>query len=179
VDSLDLRDLNVGMPAPRFELLDLGGKTHSLGDARGRVVVLNFWSAECPWAERADGLLEQSIPGWGPAVEVWWIASNANETQDQLREAAEARGAAPVLLDPDHQVADLYGAATTPHLFVVDADGVLRYRGAPDDVNWARKEATQNYIDDAVVAALQGEMPALPTTSGYGCSIVRFNPDSE
>jgi peroxiredoxin len=175
MDALSLKDLPVGGAAPDFELRDLAGTLHRLADARGSVVVLNFWSAECPWSERTDGLLASGMGSWGPQVVVWWLASNANETPEQMRTVAEARGLRPVLLDSDHAVADRYGAATTPHLFVVDAAGVLRYRGAPDDITWRQTEATEDYIDAAVAAALGGRSPDPASTPAYGCSLVRFS----
>jgi peroxiredoxin len=174
MDSLSLTELNVGSHAPDFELNDLAGRPHRLSRLSGSVVVLNFWSAECPWAERGDRLLAGASPGWGPGVVVWRVASNANETPEQLQAAADGRGLEPVLLDLDQAVADLYGAATTPHLYVIDSEGVLRYRGAPDDVNWERKHPTRDYVDAAVRAALEGRSPDPATTPAFGCSLVRF-----
>ena len=95
-----------------------------------RVAVLVFWSAECPWSERADETLHEYMQAWGAAVAWWSIASNANETPEDVRQTAAARQVPVLLLDRDQAVADLYGAQTTPHFFVVDADGKLRYQGA-------------------------------------------------
>jgi hypothetical protein len=78
-----------------------------------------------------------------------------------------------VLLDEDHAVADLYGAATTPHFFVVDAEGVLRYAGALDDVTFRQKTPTRQFLAEAVAALLEGRLPDPAQTPGYGCAIVR------
>ena len=103
-----------------FSLPDLEGTPHALSDYRGRVVVVNFWSAECPWAERADTQLKQWLAGWGDRVVLLTVASNVNETLELIAEAARQRGLAPVLLDSGCRVADAWGAQTTPHVFVVD-----------------------------------------------------------
>jgi hypothetical protein len=170
--------LAVGTPAPDFELTDLAGRLWKLGQARGAVLVLNFWSAECPWAGRGDDLLTGLSAKWGDDVLVWWIASNANETVDLLSEVSATRGIGPVLLDPDQAVADAYGAVTTPHLYILDGEGVLRYRGAPDDVSWAQKQASRDYLTPAVAAARQGRSPDPASTPAFGCSLVRFKPEA-
>jgi peroxiredoxin len=167
----------VGSPAPDFALRDLDGGVHRLADARGRVRVLVFWSAECPHSERADQILASLRPGWGRRVVVWWVASNANEEAERLRAAARHVQAEPVLVDADQSVADLYGALTTPHVFVLDAAGVLRYAGAPDDVAFRQPAPTRHYLADAVQALLDGRNPDPDSTSPFGCALVRaFGP---
>ncbi len=178
MDTLELSDLTIGTPAPDFELQDLDGRTHRLSERRGSVVILNFWSAECPWAERGDRLLAACREEWGAEIHVWWIDANANETPELMRSVADARRIGPVLIDPAHTVADLYGAATTPHFYVVDGGGVLRYRGAPDDVHWAQKQRSKDYLGPAVTAALAERTPDPSSTPAFGCSLVRFPPES-
>ena len=167
----------VGSPAPDFALRDLDGGVHRLADARGRVRVLVFWSAECPHSERADQILASLRPGWGRRVVVWWVASNANEGAERLRAAARHVQAEPVLVDADQSVADLYGALTTPHVFVLDAAGVLRYAGAADDVAFRQPTPTRHYLANAVQALLDGRNPDPDSTSPFGCALVRaFGP---
>ena len=167
----------VGSPAPDFALRDLDGGVHRLADARGRVRVLIFWSAECPHSERADQILSSLRLGWGRRVVVWWVASNANEEAERLRAAARHVQAEPVLVDADQSVADLYGALTTPHVFVLDAAGVLRYAGAADDVAFRQPAPTRHYLADAVQALLDGRNPDPDSTSPFGCALVRaFGP---
>jgi peroxiredoxin len=165
-----------GQPAPDFELPDLDGQLHRLGALRGRVVVLNFWSAECPWAERADQMLEAYRRKWGDAVVVWQIASNINESAEMLAEIARQRELPVVLHDSRHEVADQYGAQTTPHLFVIDGRGVLRYQGALDDTSFRQREARRFYLRQAVEAVLEGQDPDPAQTAPYGCTIVRAIP---
>jgi hypothetical protein len=90
-----------------------------------------------------------------------------------VAESAKARSIPTVLIDAEHVVADQYGAMTTPHVFVLDRDGILRYRGAVDDVTFRRREASQLFLREAVEALLKGKIPELSETPSYGCAIVR------
>ena len=159
--------------APDFTLRDLEGTPHALSKYRGRVVVVNFWSAECPWAERADSQLKQWLGGWGGRVVLLTVASNVNETQELIAEVARQRGLAPVLLDSGCRVADAWDAQTTPHVFVVDESGILRYQGALDDVTFRQREPKRFYVKEAVDALLAGRLPEVASTPAYGCTIVR------
>ena len=165
--------MKLNQPAPDFSLPDLSGQTHRLSEYRGRIVILNFWSADCPFAERVDLELAACLQEWGERVALLTIAANANESQAQVAAAARARGLEPVLLGSMSEVPDAYEAQTTPHLFVVDADGVLRYRGAFDDVTFRQRAATRSYLKDAVEALLAGRSPDPEETAPYGCTIVR------
>jgi peroxiredoxin len=169
MDSL----IQINHPAPDFELPDLTGVPYRLVGAQGQLLVLNFWSAECPWAQRGDEILAVLKLAWGDQIELWAIASNANETDEQLAFAAGVREPGLVLRDAEQVVADLYGAVTTPHFFVIDEKGVLRYCGAPDDISFRHREPTRHYLNDAVEALLNGNEPEPAETAGYGCTIVR------
>lgn len=161
-------------PAPNFTLLDLDGEPHSLQDYRGELVVVNFWSAECPHAARVDQELLTYIKDWGESVKLISIASNANEPPDFVQRVATERGLPLVLPDPGHEVADLYNAVTTPHLFIINGEGILRYQGAFDDVNFRQRTPTQFYLRQAVKAVLAGRSPEPAQTLSYGCTIVRY-----
>jgi peroxiredoxin len=165
--------VKLNQPAPDFELTDLQGKSHHLCDYRGKIVIINFWSAECPHSARADSLLLKLLVKWNGEVELLSIASNRNESARMVEEAARARGLSKVLIDPQHIVADQYEALTTPHVFVLDREGLLRYRGSVDDVTFRRREATQFFLKEAVEALLKGKIPELGETPPYGCTIVR------
>jgi peroxiredoxin len=162
--------------APLFSLPGLDGVSYSLVEQRGHVVVLNFWSAECPHAERVDRELAAVSPGWGERVALWTIAANANEPVPLLRQVGARRGIAPLLHDAAGEVADLYGAQTTPHFFVVDVGGILRYQGAFDDVTFRQRTPSRFYLRQAVEAVLSGRRPEPEQTAPYGCAIVRFSP---
>ena len=167
--------LTLNQPAPDFSLLDLDGSLHTLRDYWGRIVVLNFWSAECPHAVRTDAQLTAHLKSWGSHVMLISVASNANEPPERLEQVASQRGLGLILLDEGSAVADLYEAVTTPHLFVIDEKGILRYQGAFDDVNFRQRAPTSHYLHDAVEAILAGGMPDPAETLAYGCAIVRFD----
>jgi peroxiredoxin len=166
----------VGHPAPPFRLPDLDGRWHALEDYRGCVTIVNFWSAECHWSERADLLLLPHLPAWGEDVALLPVASNANEPPGLLRQVSQARGLPILLHDADLAVADLYGATITPQLFVIDRLGVLRYQGAFDDKTFRRKEPTRDYALAAVEAVLAGRAPEPAKTDPYGCVLLRDAP---
>ena len=90
-----------------------------------------------------------------------------------LAEAAELRHIPKLLIDPEHVVADLYEAVTTPHAFLIDREGTLRYRGAVDNITFRRRQATLFFLRDAVECLLHGRLPQLSETPAYGCTIVR------
>ena len=165
--------MQINQPAPEFTLPDLYGKKHSLREYRGRIVIVNFWSCECPHSERADQLIINSLAKWNGQVELVSIASNQNESARSVEKAARARNLPTVLIDAGHIVADLYKAVTTPHVFVVDGEGILCYRGAVDDVTFRRRKATRFFLDEAVGSLLEGHLPPLTEASAYGCTIVR------
>ena len=159
--------------APDFELPDLQGIPYSLSDFREKIVIVNFWSAECPHSERTDRYLLPLLENWDGEVVLLPIASNRNESVQMVAQAAEARGVPQVLIDSEHIVADLYGALTTPHVFVLDREGILRYRGAVDDITFRHREATRFFLRDAVQALLDRQLPPLREAPAYGCTIVR------
>lgn len=163
----------IGQPAPDFRLRELDGREHLLSEYRGRIVILNFWSCECPHSERADRSILEKMEAWGGAVFLLSIASNRNESLEALRIATVVRLLPLVLLDAEQQVADLYGAQTTPHLFVIDKPGFLRYRGALDDLTFRHRIPTRSYLVEAVEALLAGRLPPLSESPAYGCAIVR------
>ena len=168
--------LQIDQKAPDFNLLDLDGNSHSLSKYQGKIVILNFWSAECPWSQRSDEQIIDFLPDWDSGVQYLPIASNANESREQIGSIANNRQLPLMLLDPDHQVADLYGAITTPHLYVIDAGAILRYQGAFNDVTFRQPEPTINYLYLAVEALRKSSIPDPAETSSYGCTIVRALP---
>jgi peroxiredoxin len=164
-----------GQPAPGWTLPDLDGGQASLDDFHGRLLIMNFWSAECPWSRRADAELAVLMKTWGEKVALATMACNANETPDLIRETAQERGLPLVLTDPTSAVADRYGVAATPHLFVIDGQGLLRYQGALDDATF-RQRPTRPYLRLAVEALLDGRSPDPAETPAYGCALVRYIP---
>jgi len=166
--------LVVGQPAPDFKLLDLQGEVHSLSGYHGRLVIVYFWSAECPSAARGDAQMAEWLPAMGNQVVVLPIASNANEEPELLARVAFERSLPFVLRDAGQRVADTYRAATTPHFFVITPKASLGYQGALDNVTFRQRTPTRFYLRDAVQALLSGKTPDPSETQPYGCTIVRF-----
>ena len=165
--------MQLNQPAPDFELPDLQGISHQLSDYLGKIVIINFWSAECPHSERTDRSTMACLVQWGEDVVMLSIAANRNESIQMLEEAAKTRRLPTVLIDAEHVVADVYEAQTTPHVFVVDREGIFRYRGAVDDVTFRHRKATRFFLKEAVEALLDGRLPKLTEMPAYGCTIVR------
>ena len=166
-------NMQVNQPAPDFELPDLDGKLHRLSDQHGKIVIVNFWSCECPHSERTDRSTMACLVQWGAGVVMLSIAANRSESIASVAEAVNARRLPRVVLDAEHVVADLYEAVSTPHVFVVDRDGILRYRGAVDDATFRQRQVTRFFLEEAVEALLEGHLPTLTETPAYGCAIVR------
>ena len=165
--------MQLNQPAPDFELPDLQGKLHRLSDHRGRIVIINFWSAECPHSERTDSSTMACLAKWGEGVVMLPIAANRSESAQVVEEAAKTRRLPTVLMDAEQVVTDRYEAVATPHVFVIDREGILRYRGAVDDVRFRKPGATRFYLEEVVAALLDGRDPPLQETLAYGCAIVR------
>ena len=165
--------MEINQPAPDFELPDPEGRLHRLSDQRGRIVIVNFWSCECPHSERMDRALLSMLAQWRADVALLTIAANRSENVEAVKTAAAERRLPGVLLDADCAVADLYEAQTTPHVYVIDRDGILRYRGAPDDVTFRNRIASRSFLNEAVASLLDGHLPVQAESPAYGCTIVR------
>lgn len=165
-----------GQPAPDFQLKAPDGSSYRLCNFEGRILVLNFWSAECAASERVDKLLAPMLQRWGQRVALVCVASNTNETIAELASTAAQRSLPLVLIDEQHHTADLFAAQTTPHFFVIDPQGIVRYQGAFDDVTFRNRTPSQNFVEEAVEALLAGKLPKVTSTHSYGCAIVRFFP---
>ncbi|MEK6222173.1 MAG: redoxin domain-containing protein, partial [Chloroflexota bacterium] len=153
------RKLIIGEPAPNFTLHDLQGQSHQLQDYQENIVVLNFWSATCQWAERADKEIIPMLADWGNEVVYLSIASNANEPYKQLSEVSQARKIPLVLHDANQEIAKLYHAEYTPEIFILDHKGLLQYQGAFDDVTFRNREPSVNYLQEALASVRAGRTP--------------------
>ena len=171
--------IELGQEIPEIRSADLHGEMRSSQEARGKVLVLIFWSAECPWSERADEYISSWREEWGERVVVWMIASNSNETPADMLKVAQDRKLGTVLLDDALSLADQFGALTTPHCYLIDPEGVLRYRGAIDDVTFRQREPTRFFLKEAVDALLFEGVIDPVETPGYGCTIVRIKPEGD
>ena len=165
--------MEINHPAPDFELYDFEGRLHRLSAYRGRIVIVNFWSCECPHSERTDKAIMTVLVQWRDNVVLLSIASNRNENAEALKNVADARHLSTVLIDAQCFVANMFEAQTTPHVYVIDREGILRYRGAIDDVTFRRRMPSRFFLDEAVESLLEGHLPTLTDSPAYGCTIVR------
>ena len=110
---------------------------------------------------------------WGTDVAMLSIAANRSESTQTITKAANTRRLPTVLMDAEHVVTKLYEAQTTPHVFVVDRDGILRYRGAVDDVTFRQRMAKRFYLEEAIEALRAVRMVESTEMPAYGCTIVR------
>ncbi len=176
VAALAADTAQVGKPAPAFTLKDEAGKEHSLSQYKGKVVVLEWTNPGCPFVQRhytAD-TMQKTFTGLN-AQKVVWLAvdSTASNTPDKSAAWKKTEGFAyPVLQDAAGTVGKAYGARTTPHMYVIDEQGVVRYAGAiDDDPRGNKKEGTTNHVKAAVDALLSGKPVPAATTEPYGCSV--------
>jgi peroxiredoxin len=174
----------VGQAAPEFTLVDSNGNEHSLSDFRGQFVVLEWLNHDCPFVRKfynAGKMQELQEYYTGKGV-VWLsiISSREGEqghmTPAQINQANADKNvfATAVLIDEPGTVGRMYDARTTPHMFVINPDGVLLYDGAIDNkptANPADIEGAENYVVAALNAAMNGEAVAVSTTRPYGCSV--------
>jgi len=161
-------------PAPDFSLVDLSGRLHRLKEYRGQTVLLCFWSAACPWSERADREIGKWPVELASAAVVLRLAMNADESIDVVRWEAAERSRGIVLLDSDRTVTEAYGVQLTPEFFLVDREGVLRYHGAFDDATFRQPAPTRPYLENALRALRAGANPDPAETFAYGCAVVRW-----
>ncbi len=166
---------SLGKPAPHFQVVDVTGESVALSDLAGKYVVLEWWNHGCPFVQAlyGDGKMQAQQNLWtGRDVQWLVVCSSAPGKQghvtpeEAIRLQAEAGGVPTrILLDPQGVLGGLYGARTTPHMFVIDPQGVLIYAGAIDD------RASKNYVEQALNEAFEGRPVSEPLTVPYGCSV--------
>ncbi len=165
----------VGQPAPDFTLKDESGVQRSLGDYRGKVVVLEWTNPECPFVQRhyADKTMQKTLAAYAGKHVEWVVvdSSYANTPEKSSAWKRQQGFSPPVLQDQSGTVGHAYGAKTTPHMFVVDAQGVLRYAGAIDDDPHGRNASAVNYVRQAVDALQSGRPVPVTSSPPYGCTV--------
>lgn len=176
--------VSVGTTAPDFAGTDSYGEVHTLSDYRGQVVILEWTNHDCPYVEKHYGTdnMQALQREATEAGHVWFsVISSAPGLQGYVEpgranELTAERGAAPtsVLLDPSGQIGRLYGAQTTPHMYVIDRDGMLAFMGGIDDrptARWSDVEGATNYVRLALADLAAGQPVGTPVARAYGCSV--------
>jgi len=179
-DEAPTAGARIGAPAPDFTLTDLAGETHRLSDYRGKTVIMEWFNPGCPYVRYAHGegplkeLAKQTV-----SDDTVWLAINSGAPGKQGHGAETNRQAAaqwgmehPLLLDESGEVGKQYDAQTTPHMYIVDPSGVLRYNGALDNAPLGKASGTPvNYVEQALADLRAGREVKVPTSRPYGCSV--------
>lgn len=174
--------LEIGQPAPPFNLPGVDGKNHSLDEFRGEIkaLVVAFWCNHCPYVIKSEDRMID-IANKYSSRGVGFVAISANDVvnypQDSLEKMIQRSKAKGYpfyyLYNDDQEVARAYGAQVTPHIFVFDAEMKLRYCGAIDDNIENVKQAKVKYLEDALDAILAGKPGSIrnPKSRAVGCSV--------
>jgi peroxiredoxin len=165
-----------GDRAPQFALQDQDGKTVNLADARGKIIVLEWFNSECPFVQRhyREKTMNTLADKYSSKDVVWYaINSTSGKTQADNKSIAGEWGINhPVLSDPDGAVGQAYGAKSTPHMFIIDKDGKIAYAGGIDnDPDGDKGDKRVNYVEKALDELLAGKAVSEPQTKQYGCSV--------
>lgn len=173
-----------GTPAPNFTATDAKGRQHILSAYRGKTVILEWTNHECPYTVKhyATGNMQSLQRAATHSGAVWLtVVSSRPGTQghvtaveaDGLTDSRKAHPTA-VVLDPKGNLGRLYGARTTPHMYIIDPAGMLVYMGGIDDqpsASQASVKVARNYVREALEAMAAGRPIALASTRPYGCSV--------
>jgi peroxiredoxin len=174
--------VEIGKPAPDFTLQDLDGKSVQLSQMKGKTVVLEWFNPGCPFvkANHTKGSLKGMAKRFSDKGIVW-LAINSGAPGKQGHGAdvnKEAKGTwgmeYPILLDEKGDVGRMYGAKTTPHMYIIDPQGVLVYMGAIDNTQGGEPEKEDkivNYVDTALGELAAGKPITTKTSEPYGCSV--------
>ena len=178
----ELSSAALGKPAPDFSLKSLDGEMIQLSKYRGKTVVVEWFNPDCPFVKRnhQEGPLKDMAARTAASGVVWLAINSAApgkqghgaETNGRGRDAYGMKY--PILFDEDGAVGRRYGAERTPHMYVIDAQGTLVYKGAIDnapDGDPTEGDKVVNYVEAALSDLAAGRPVAKPETKSYGCSV--------
>jgi len=174
--------LEPGDKAPGFTLTDTEGAQHNLQTYLddGRTVVLEWFNPDCPFIKKHHAkhrTMNETFAAVKDAGVVWLavnsgaVGNQGNGLERNQKAVKEYEMPFPVLIDESGEVGRAYGAKTTPHMFIITADGVVAYNGAIDDDRSADKLGETNYVAVALGEINSGKVVSTPATQPYGCSV--------
>jgi len=181
--SAALAAAEVGKAAPDFAATDINGETHKLSDYSGKIVVLESYNLDCPYCRNhyRSGAMQELQHDLTAKDVVWLIVNSvspqfpSHRTSDAAKKewASQKIAATAWLDDSSGKVGKAYGMRTTPHLFVIDQQGVLAYQGAIDDrpASDGDPRTARNYVRETVQKLQTGEKLAVSQTKPYGCGV--------
>jgi peroxiredoxin len=171
-------------PAPEFTLTDTNGKTHSLADFKGKYVVLEWVNFGCPFVKKHynSGNMQKLQKTYTDKDIVWLSICSSGEGKqgfmepDEINEELEERNAAMTayLVDASGKVGKMYGARTTPHMYIINPKGVLVYAGGIDDIASTDTDdigKAKNYISANLDLLLEGKGMDTQVSKPYGCGV--------
>jgi hypothetical protein len=176
--------VKVGDAGPDFTGTDSHGQPHKLSDYRGKFVVLEWHNNGCPFTKKhyESGNMQRLQKEWTGKGVIWFTVISsapgeqgyvtANQENDYMQKMHAAPTAA--LLDPKGEIGHLYGAKTTPDMFIINPQGQLIYAGAIDDkptTDESDINGAKNYVSAALQEAMAGQAVAVANTRPYGCSV--------
>lgn len=167
----------VGEKAPAFSLTDTDGKTVALADLtkEKKIVVVEWFNPECPYVKKHYENGNNTMTDTAKAFKeknVVWVRIATNISKDDLTKAKKDwKLDGQILQDTDGKVAASYGSKNTPTMFIINADGVLAYRGAIDDNNGPDAPGKTNYVKNALEQVIKGETVTTAETKAYGCRV--------
>lgn len=176
---------SIGQSAPDFTATGaLSGKSVTLSSYKGQIVVLEWTNPDCPFVRKHYGSNNmQTLEQYARDKNVVWLSINSGAAgREGSMDAAQAKAkttethavVSDYILDADGKIGNLYGAKTTPHMFVIDKNGMLVYMGAIDDkptANPADIASAHNYVRDAIDSTIAGKPVEVSSTQSYGCSV--------
>ena len=188
--STEFIEMAIGDKAPLtdFKMTNIDGQDWSLVDIAGDGGTLVIFTCNtCPFVVGREGKSEgwegryNDVIGFARERGIGAVLVNSNEAKrkgdDSLAEmkqhALEAGYIAPYVVDEGHKLADAFGARTTPHVYLFDADFRLVYRGSIDDSVNSAAEVTETYLEDAIEKMKAGKKAKPAITKAIGCSIKR------
>lgn len=179
--------VKVGEKAPDFKVKDTDGKEHTLSQytKEGKIVVLEWFNSGCPFVVKHHETFK-TMKETSEAFKdknVVWIAVNSGapgkqgaglELNQQIKKKWDITY--PILLDEAGTVGRAYGAKTTPHMYIIDKEGILRYAGAIDNDNSPARKGSINYVEKGLKEVIAGETVEIAVTKPYGCSVKYGSP---
>jgi peroxiredoxin len=175
--------VEIGKLAPDFTGTDINGKNVKLSDYKGKVVVIESYNSDCPYCHNhyATGAMQELQRELAAKGVVWLLVDSVNTKNFSYRTPEQARkettdlkiDATAWIDDHSGDIGHLYGMKTTPHMFVIAADGTLVYDGAIDNrpAPSGDPRTAKNYVRAAVDELLAGKPVAVSETKPYGCSV--------
>ncbi len=174
----------VGKAAPDFSVQDVTGKTVSLAEQKGKVVVLEWVNFGCPFVKKhyESGNLPKLQETYTGKEVVWLTVSSAGKDSgaflegSKLAEAAKDKGnkATDILVDADGKMGKAYDAKVTPHMYIIDKEGKLVYNGAIDSIATSEKSDVDK-ADKLFANALDNVLAGKPVENAknqpYGCGV--------